>query len=65
MQNYNGIKTDLMNELTSELARHQGLRDINNWALVSLYISRACNSLQANGWNKQTNLTSPFKDGDI
>jgi len=53
MIQYNGPKTKLMDELFKALTDHYNIEDCDDWATIELYLARACNVLEHEGWKKE------------
>jgi len=53
VQEYNGPKTQLMDELYEGfLLRYGNSEDLEDETVLSLYLARTCNALQSCGWRK-------------
>lgn len=50
---YNGLPSQLMNELYDAIKERTPIEDYEDWDILSLYIARACYVLQQRGWQKQ------------
>ena len=50
---YNGIPTELMNDLYDAIQERTDLIDYDEWPILSLYIARACQTLIKKGWIKK------------
>ena len=55
MIQYNGPKTKLMDELVKALAERYNIEHCDDWAIIELYLARACSVLEQAGWEKKTN----------
>ncbi len=51
-RDYNGPESELMNQLSKHLGQHIPLDLIPDWPTVSVYIARACVTLEKDGWNR-------------
>jgi len=53
MIQYNGPKTNLMNELLKALTDRYDIENCDDWVTVELYLARACSVLEQAGWKKE------------
>jgi len=50
---YNGSKTKLMDELFKALTERYNIENCDDWAIIELYLARACSVLEQAGWKKE------------
>jgi len=50
---YNGLKTKLMDELLKAFAKRYDIENCDDWAIIELYLARACSVLEQAGWKKE------------